>query len=134
MKKWAKRNAWEQGMLVVVDGSEGASVLEGDWGKGARWGRGGPHCEELGGRGDISGREGKSAPERAREPLRVVIPAPDDKTRAGGMHLRRLDQGKGTKKGNGKVTKAEAEAMMMKQKPTLWSSVSCEPYSQVPGL
>lgn len=35
--------------------------------------------------------------------------SPDDKTRAGGMHLRRLDQGKGTKKGNAKVTNAETE-------------------------
>lgn len=68
-------------------------------------GAGDPHC----GKGGYQWPGGESAPERARGSLWVDIPAPDDKTRAGGMHLRRLDQGKGTKKGNGKVTNAETE-------------------------
>lgn len=67
-------------------------------------GGGEPHWE-----GRVSVARGESAPERARGSLWVDIPARDDKTRAGGMHLRRLDQGKGTKKGNGKVTNAETE-------------------------
>lgn len=64
--------------------------------------------DRIAGREDISGRRRKCT--RKGQGISVGgHSSPDDKTRAGGMHLRRLDQGKGTKKGNGKVTNAETE-------------------------
>lgn len=94
--------------FVLFTGQKGPQSWK-DWNMpGARApgaGGGEPHC----GKGGYQWPGGESAPERARGSLWVDIPAPDDKTRAGRMHLRRLDQGKGTKKGNGKVTNAETE-------------------------
>lgn len=63
-------------------------------------------------------QQDKSAPEKTMESLWVEIPFSDNKTVAGGMFLRQLDQSNETKTRNVKATNEDAEAIMQRQKPT----------------
>lgn len=93
--------------FVLFTGQKGPQSWK-DWNMPGARAPGAGRGTRIAGREDISGRRRKCT--RKGQGISVGgHSSPDDKTRAGGMHLRRLDQGKGTKKGNGKVTNAETE-------------------------